>query len=181
MTERLLLGLTGYSGTGKTTISKYLEDKGFVIEDGSALISRAASERGHVPSSRQEYEDAFRTEQKYRGLSWLSESILAREGSRIVQAGLRAKPDYLNLRKHNGLIIALICPIEVCLGRIDGSNPKNPKTPDEYREYQAIENNPDANGYGTHTGWCIENADYWVDTSQPLGATLNEIDVIVNE
>ena len=178
MTERLVFGLTGYSGTGKTTISNHLADKGIVVEEGSGIIKVAAATRGSVPSTRQEYEEAFRTEQKYRGMSWLSERILASDGTSIMQVGLRAKPDFLNLKRHKGLIIALVCPIELCLARIDASNPKNPRTAEEYLEHQAIENNPDANGFGSYTQWCVEHADYSIDTSQSLEAVLGEVDAI---
>ncbi|MDB5176326.1 MAG: hypothetical protein JWM81_1184 [Candidatus Saccharibacteria bacterium] len=174
------MGLTGSSGTGKSTISKHLASKrGLFVEEGSVLIRRAASERGQSLSSRADYEAVFRAEQRSRGMTWLSDSLLASNYERKLQGGLRAQCDFLNLKKASGFIVALVCPIEICLERIDTSNPKNPRTAEEYIQHQAIENTPDQNGYGTHTSWCVENADYTIDTSGPLDVTLAEIDALI--
>lgn len=180
MIERLLVGMTGYSGTGKSTISKHLADTyGFYVQEGSVLIRQVASERGQTLTSRVDYEETFRATQKSRGMTWLSESLLASSGERLLHAGLRAKCDLKNIKQAGGMIIALICPEELCVERIDSSNPKNPTTIEEYRQHQALENNPDENGYGAHTSWCIDNADYRIYTSGPLEVAVAEIGALL--
>jgi hypothetical protein len=78
-----------------------------------------------------------------------------------------------------GIVIALTCPPDICLKRIDSSNPKNPKTLEEYAAHQVIENSPDENGYGSHTVWCIENANVAFNTSKPLSITLSEVNELL--
>jgi dephospho-CoA kinase len=44
MADRIFWGLTGYSGTGKTTVAEHFASKGFAIIEGSTLIREAAAE-----------------------------------------------------------------------------------------------------------------------------------------
>jgi len=181
MSERSVLALTGYAGTGKTTISEYLKNKyGFVVVEGSALIRQIASEAGETLSLRRDYEEAFRTIQRVRGRAWIAETLLGLDDERLLQVGLRAEADLLRLKEIGGLVIALTCLPEVCLKRMNQNNPKSPHSLEEYAEHLINDDSPDEFGYGSHTSWCVAKADYHLDTSsESVEETFAEIDSLL--
>jgi dephospho-CoA kinase len=178
MKERLVLGLAGYPQTGKTTSSNYLADvHGFKIFECSRMIRSTASELGVDLDTRFSFDRFFREQQIVRGMSWLSDIILASEEKRILQTGLRSLYDFCNIKAAGGFVVALTCPPEICINRVDASDAKNPLTLTEYVEHKASEESP--NIYGSHTDWCVANADYTIDTSGPVEHTYSELDHVV--
>lgn len=178
MAERLILGLTGDSGSGKTSTAAWLaEERGFTLFEGSTSIKRAASAEGVKLSTRQSYEDFYRLQQQTKGGAWLAAELLACEGDRIAQVGLRSRQDFWKLRSVGGIVVALICPEEVCLDRLDKTDPKNAKNLDEYRLNKAIENQPDR--WGSSTDWVIARADYQIDTNRSPTIVQAELDKVI--
>lgn len=178
MTERTILGLTGLSGTGKSTISEYLiQQHGFTVLEGSPVLKSVAAEEGVTLSERADYEQFFREQQRLRGMDWLSRMVIDTAGDRVMQGGLRSRYDFATIRRNGGFIIGLACPPEICIQRVDSSNPKNPTTLEAYAAQVALEESTDE--YGLHTAWCVANADYVFDTSKPLDATKSEIDEVI--
>lgn len=180
MQSRLVLGVTGEPGTGKSTLSDYLADThDFLVLEGSILLKKYAGELGMKLTSRDSYDTFFRQQQRIRGMAWLSDITLSATHNRVLQAGLRSKYDFRQIKNGGGFIIGLTCPPAIALGRMDTTNPKNPQTVEEYRQHQLIEESKDE--YGNHTMWCVEHADYQLDTSKPLTETYHELDDIVAE
>lgn len=180
MRERLVLGLTGFSGTGKTTLANYLaKEHGFSLLEGSALIRKRAEEAGMLLDSRNTYEAFFREQQLGRGLDWISETMLTMNAARLLQVGLRSPADLRNIQRVGGKVIGLVCPPALCVSRIDTANPKNPATVKEYIEHQAIEES--ANETGSHTALTVDNADYTLDTSRSIECSYAQLDSIVAE
>ena len=149
-----MVGLTGRTATGKTT----------------------AAADGLVLGLRESYEQYYREQQKIRGRSYLADIMLSR-GERIVHCGLRSPADYFRIKQAGGIVVALACPPEVCLSRIDTSNPKNPSSLEQYVVQQGLQDSPD--DYGSHLMWAIDNADYIVDTSRTLEETFASLDSLV--
>jgi cytidylate kinase len=164
MAERLVVAIVGSPGTGKSTMARYMHRVyGFEVFEGGATIKAAAREQGITVSERSEYDEFMRDEQIRSGMSWLSDRLLARSGDRLLHAGMRSKHDFKRVKDVGGTVIGLVCPPEICVSRIDTSDPKNPKTAEEYVAHQLLEESPDT--FGSHTGWCVRNADYQIDTS----------------
>ena len=180
MSERLIVGLSGHSGTGKSTICNYMKaEHGFLVLEGSTILKQYASEAGVSLTSRDTYEDFFRQRQRSHGKTWLSDITLSTAGDRVLQGGLRSKYDLHNIKRAGGFVLALICPPLVALQRIDTSNPKNPRTADEYEQHLVLEESAD--DYGLNTAWCVANADYSIDTANPLEQTYADIDKALSE
>lgn len=178
MNKRLVLGLSGFPGTGKTKIAKHLkEEHDFTVFEGSEILRARAVALGQVLTDRSSYDTFFREQQRQLGMSWLADMALASEGYRILQCGLRARPDFARIKQFRGVVLGLMCPPEVCVARIDTTNPKNPKTIGEYFMHMALEESTDE--YGTHTGWCVASADHHIDTSQPVEAMLDQVDKVI--
>lgn len=76
-----------------------------------------------------------------------------------------------------GLIVAVTCPTEVILERAE-PDPKNATTPEGYEEMLQLDNSKDV--LGSHTQWCIDRADYYIDNSGTVAETHNQINEIVH-
>jgi shikimate kinase len=180
MKNKLVLGLTGHPGTGKSTLCDYMAEKhDFLVLEGSVLLKKYAGEQGVKLATRESYMDFFRQQQHTLGFSWLSDITFAASHNRVLQGGLRSKYDFKQIKERGGFIVALTCSPEVALERIDTSNPKNPQTIEQYNQHKLLDESPDE--YGAHTSWCIENADYHLDTAKPLTETHLEVDELMAE
>lgn len=163
--KRVVLGITGHSGSGKSTLGHYLaSEHAFTVAEGSSEIKRLATREDGQPSDRMDYDRLFRKLQERHGLDWLSRRTFEYAGN-VALAGLRTRPDTLYMQKHGGLVVALICPLEVRFDRTDKANPKNAQTLDEYIRQEEAHNSQD--DFGSHVQWVIDHADYHIDTSRP--------------
>lgn len=180
MNERLILGLTGFSGSGKTSNASWLANAyGFTLFEGSTSIAREASRQGLTLGSRNDYEAFYRKTQQEISPDWLAQEMLSCPGDRIAQVGLRSRADFRRIREASGLVIAFVCPETICFNRLDTSLAKNASTLEEYRAQKLIESQPDE--AGSSTDWAIDNADYQVDTSQDTEQVHTELSRIIAE
>ena len=167
MSERLVLGLSGNPGSGKSTIGTYLAYRhGFRVFEGSSIIRAEAQSQGLELRDRIDYDIFYRATQQRLGKAWLSDILLSSTADRLVQVGLPDKDDAQNLKRNGGIVIALVCPLEICFGRVDKTDAKNKPTLEEFIE---MENDQRSNDdFGSHTDWVIENATHSIDASQSL-------------
>lgn len=178
--KRLVVALTGAMGTGKTTLTERLHDTHkFETVEGSKLLNVTAVGMGKAAlSTRDEYEAFWRERQEVEGKSWLADNILAQDGNRIAHIGLRSKYDFYRIHQAGGIIIALVCnDIDLCLARIDPSNPKNPTTPEEYARHLQLQQSD--SDFGSHLSWVTANADIQLDTSLQLSYTYRQLDDVI--
>lgn len=179
MSERILIGLTGLPGTGKSTLCEYLaEEHNFLILEGSTILKSFANEAGLRLTSRESYDGFFRDMQRAQGMSWLSDITIGASHDRVLQGGLRSRYDFNQIKRAGGLIAALVCPPAIALERIDTSNPKNAQTIEEYQQHVLLEESTEE--FGTHTGWCVDNADIKLHTDKPIEETFADVDALIN-
>lgn len=164
--QRPIIGVTGHAGSGKSTVGKYLSERyGFTCFEGSSDIKKRATSHGVELSDRMSYENYYRDTQAKLGFNWLSQIVLGHSGP-VAQIGLRTRADTFNLRSHGGITIATVCPLEVCYERADKKNPKNARSFEQYIEDEAALDSDSE--FGSQVNWTIEQADYHVDSDQPL-------------
>lgn len=179
MKEKVTLALCGNQGTGKSMLAKHLELRcGFTVFEGSDILRTRAQSLGRVLTTRESYDQFYREQQRKLGLSWMAGVTLASDADRKVQSGLRARPDFERIKQVGGTIIGLVCPPLECLKRIDTDNPKNAATLAEYEAHRLLEQSGDE--YGTHTEWCVRNADYIIDTSGSITEVQRSLEDIVS-
>ena len=178
MAHRIIIGLAGFAGTGKSNLARHLSEKyHFQLFEGSALLRHAAAERGLTLDSRQSYEQLNRQLQADCGLSWATDIMLASNEGRLLFSGHRSPSDAQAIHEAGGVIVALSCPPEICLTRIDTTDPKNPRTIAGYLEAQR--NDTSNTEFGSNTPWVIAHADYTINTSGPTEATCAKADQLV--
>lgn len=172
------LGITGHSGTGKTTIANYLARKySFEVYEGSSIIAAHARSSGLQLKERGDYAAHHRVMQQSLGSACLSKVFLDQEADRAVFCGVRVPANLAKQKEAGGVILGLVCPPKVCVERLDTTDPKNASSVDEY--FAQIQNETGADENSINVNWCIQESDHIIDTSQPLDASLIIIDSIV--
>lgn len=178
--SKKLTAITGYPGTGKTELARHLNERfGFHVVEGSDVLKAAAKVEGEVLSTRDTYERYFKRQQERLGMAWLTDYALQQPYDRVHHAALRTKYDVEATHRNGGILVALVCPPEICLKRMDTTNPKNPKTIEEYEEHRSWQNS--TTEFGSHTQWSIDHADFTLDTSKPIQETVAELDEVVTQ
>lgn len=181
MSNRLFFALTGDEGTGKSTLSKYFEARhGFRTFEGSKIIKADALLAPGGPvilKGREDYNKHHRSMQMRLGAACVTQTIFAHEDDRILQSGLRTKAGFNLTKSVGGVVVALICPPEICVNRRSSDNPKDAQDIESYMLQKEMEESQD--DFGTHPSYCIANADYTLDTSRPIEQTYDDIDEIV--
>lgn len=180
MTNQTIIAFSGYPGTGKSTLAQCAaEEMDFFTFEGSAYLKVFAENEGIVLSSRQEFSDYYRRVRHDFGKDWFVATMLKRPERRLLNTGLRNRVDFERIHAVGGTVIGLVCPDEVCLERIDTTNPKNPQTIEEYRLHKILDSSGSEDGYGAHTSWVLERADVLLDTSLPIEQTVEVFHDIV--
>lgn len=178
--NRLIIGLTGHSGTGKSTAADYLANKyGFKLFENSQAIREDAVAAGVTLAARKNYNDFYRQQQHLLGKDYLAKRVIGSNELRILQAGLRSRADLEFLQQSGGFVIALVCDPAVALARIDKTIPKNAQTIEQYLAQQRLDDSTDE--YGTHVTWAVDHADYQIDTSGSVKRTRAELDQVMSE
>lgn len=173
--KRLILGLAGNPGSGKTMLAEYLkEHHGFYHFEGSAGIRKAAEKLGVTIDSRKDYSKFHTDLQKKFGKDILARTLLEEhpEGP-IVFAGLRSPHNARTLREKGGIIVALVCPLHICFSR-------QSKETDFVAFQQTVGSelhSPD--GYGADLQPVLDMADIKLDTSRSPEECYQRIDEIV--
>jgi cytidylate kinase len=173
--KRLILGLAGDPGSGKSALAEYLATQyHFYHFEGSDGIREAAKEEGVVLRSRSDYSNFHASLQKRRGQDILAQILLARPEDHIVFAGIRSTHNALTLQRAGGLIIGLDCPLDVCFSHIE-----RPKTTFENFRQEAEAEWYSKDGYGADLKPVLAMADLTIDTSQPIEECFTFIDNLV--
>ncbi len=179
MSERLLLGLAGDPGSGKSAGAEYLTAvHAFSAFMGSAFLKQLAAIQGVELRQRVDYGNFQRRLRLERSQSFATDAMLNMPGNRIVNNGIRNRFDVQRLQEAGGLVVAFACPIIIRYERTRGTDDKYPDILEDFIAAEAQEYD-DPDPFGQHTHWAMENADYTVDSSRPLAEVHKELDKIV--
>lgn len=179
MSERLLLGLTGQPGSGKTKAAEYLAYKhNFTLFNGSDYLQAEAIKRGAVLRERSDYVAFQRRLREEISATFMTDLVLDMEGNRVSHVGLRNRLDAIKHIEHGGIIVALTCPAELRHERTIGNGPKYPESLEDFIAAELSEYN-DPDPFGLQTQWVMDNSTYRIDTSEPIADSQLALDKIV--
>lgn len=134
MSKRLIIGLAGNPGSGKTALAAYLAaHHGFYHFEGSTGIRELAELEDIELSSRKDYSDFHRKIQKQHGPYVLADRLLARSENKLVYAGIRSVAYAQRLQQAGGVIIALNSPVETRFSRVNKTGLKYEDTLKAFR------------------------------------------------
>jgi hypothetical protein len=165
MSGRLIMALSGPPGVGKSTHARYLADTyGFSPKEGSDCIRDAAKQMGRLLTVPADYESIVKELQLSSSVSWIADRVLDQGGNRPLHVGLRTRQDFHRIHQVGGLVVALTARPDICISRINKSDPGRFQSEAEYLEQLELETSGE--GYGSDTLWVVDRADYRIDTSE---------------
>lgn len=177
---RIIIGIAGNPGSGKTAIAKYLAAKyGFFHFEGSDYLRQVATARNVELKTRKDYSGFHRLLQQENGLSVLADYLLSREETKLVFSGIRSIYNAQKIKDNGGIIIALEAPIEVRFARIDHSGLKYEKDLDNFKKNEESQY-ASTDHLGADLSATMKLADITLDTNKPIGETSQEIDRIID-
>jgi adenylate kinase family enzyme len=181
MTKRLIVGLVGNPGSGKSTIARHLANKhGFYHFEGSDYLRAEAKRRGVDLQTRNDYSEFHRSLQLEHGASVAAKYMLALPGERLVFSGLRSTQNARELQAAGGIIIALQAPVETRYARTTHDQLKSQPT---LEEFKAVEDAQlvSRDRLGADVLSTMEIADITMNVARPLDEVLDEIDTIIEK
>lgn len=176
---KIILGLIGNPGSGKTALARYLADvHNFYHFEGSEGLRQLADEEDVDLATRTDYSDFHRRMQQERGKTILADLFLKHSEDELVFAGLRSTYNAHKLQAAGGKIIALQAPVDVRFARIDHTGLKYEETLETFKKSEE-EQLVSSDGLGADLANTIELADYTLDTSKLFAETVQEIEAII--
>lgn len=121
--KKLIIGITGAFGSGKTTAAKFLQDKGFKkVSLAKEFLEVEAREQGMGLITRKILQDIGNQFRKKYGSGILAKKALRLlERNKVQKAvidGIRNIGEIDELRKNGGILIAIIADRKVRFGRL---------------------------------------------------------------
>ena len=183
MANRLILGITGYPGAGKSEAGNYLaKHHGFHIFDGGKYLKQEAAKEDVALQERQDYNDSYTKLRRERTASFIADLTLEMPGRRVANIGLRKEADARKLLSAGGLIVAIYCPLGLRHMRTqmnDGEiDPKYPQTLGEFHAVEKMEEESSDPG-GTDIGWIFEQAKLHINNSGSIADLHRNLDIVV--
>jgi dephospho-CoA kinase len=178
--SRVILQITGEARAGKSEVCNHLSSEfNFSTILISDIIRGYAKTNGIFLGRRSDYLAAHNRMKEHLGLEIIKDTVLETTSERIVVDGVRVPNDVQRLREVGSQVIALHCPVDVRFERAKRLQTDiDPLTFEDFvHDDKEDAYNPDRERQSTHT--VMSEADYHIDSSQPLSAVFRDLDDIV--
>ncbi len=178
--NKMILGLTGTMGSGKSEVVKYLKGKGFEHYVYSDLIKEIAKQRniGPTRANLQKLGTEIKKESKNKGI--LSRSILKKiKTSKAIADGIRNIDEIKELKKRkDAWIIGVTAPQIERYQRIKKRNREgDPKTFADFKRLDNLENR--GKSKGQEINHCLKVVDFTIKNNGSLEQLKKQIDKIL--
>jgi dephospho-CoA kinase len=155
----MLIGLTGTYASGKGTIAKYLQKKGFAYFSLSDELRHIMEKEG-IATTRENLIAAGKSIREKKGKGYLAELVLKKAGEKAVVDSIRNEGEVRALRKREDFtLVAVDAPIKIRFQRAKKrSRVGDPETFVDFRLKEQKEMS--SAGAGQQIGKCMGLAEY---------------------
>lgn len=177
--SRLIVGIIGPIGSGKSTASEFLVNKGFVHLRFSAEIEKEIKKRG-LTFERKTYQD-LGNEWRAKKADFISQRILKtiaklQKDSKVVIEGCRNSGEIYPFKKlKNFYLIGLNAPVKVRFERVNKLS-RDPKTWKEFLVGEMRDFGVGEPSWGQDTPGCLKLADIVISTDKVKSKVNQEIE-----
>ncbi len=183
--DPLIIGLVGLPGAGKTTVARYLQQKGFTRITLSDFIREEANKSGISPITRELLQDYGNKMRQEFGPDILAQRALMKiheTGAKAVVDGIRNIHEVNFLKRSQGFIlIAIVADARVRFERL--KHRQDHPFAGTYEDFSNLEKREDALGQedvGLRVQDCIAQADYRIENATSLEDLTSSISTIVS-
>ena len=183
---KILIGLVGLPGSGKTSTSKILQEKGFATIVLSSFIKKELVKKRLSPT-RQNLQDTGDKMRQTRGLDILAAKALVKmkkhKNDKVVIDGIRNIAEVKRLKKEGFHLIGLSANPDVRFKRLltKAGNKSNIKTWQDFIFYELRENVGTAKKHGQQNQFCYLQADYFIDNNSGIKALTKKVNQALNQ
>ena len=184
--KKIIIGLVGFPGSGKTTVAKYLEEKGFFRVTLSDIIKEEAIKEGIQTFSReflQEYGNVLRTTYGPQILAQRAlEKIKNGNGEKIVVDGIRNIHEIRFLKQQdNFFLVALDSQPEERYQRLVAAKGREwTGSYENFLNQEEKEKKLGSEDVGIRVGECVNEATYRIKNFTSKEDLYRDIDAMIN-
>lgn len=185
--KKLIVGLVGTIGAGKTTVAKKLEEDGFVNLRLSCVLEKEMLTAG-LPFSRINYQTTADRLREAKGADYLSQVLIdsiekQQDSTKFVIDGFRNPSEIEPFRKRGHfLLIGIDAPAKVRYQRlVDKHNSRSPQNWEEFIREENRDNGVGEPEWGQHIDRCLQEADNIVDSNRDENLVYTEVKNIIKK
>lgn len=185
--EKLVVGLVGPLGSGKTTVAEYLVSQGYLSLKFSQLIDKEIARRGieRTRAVQQDIGDSLRAEHglDYIGKLLVTNINLDEKHTKFVVEGFRNPSEVSPFRElDNFILIGLNADPIVRFERlVKRKQDRDPKDWEAFQQQEARDQGIAQPAHGQNVLGSLELADFIVDTDSPIEEVYNKIIRVIEE
>lgn len=185
--EKLVVGLVGPLGSGKTTVAEYLVSQGYFSLKFSQLIDKEIARRGieRTRAVQQDIGDRLRAEHglDYIGKLLVTDINLDKKHTKFVVEGFRNPSEVNPFRElDNFILIGLNADPIVRFERlVKRKQDRDPKDWEAFQQQEARDQGIAQPSHGQNVLGSLELADFIVDTDSPIEEVYNKIIKVIEE
>lgn len=177
----MIIGLTGTKASGKSIVAEILKEKGFFYTSTSDLVREEALKRGITNYTIKDLQDIGNEIRKNFGSGELVKRCLekAKDKKDVIIDGIRNPGEVQEIKKANGIVIAIDAPVELRFKRIlERKRESDPKTLEEFKKMEERDRK-DKEELGQQVDKCMEMADHLITNDSTLENLKTKIEYIL--
>lgn len=175
--RKIIIGITGAFGSGKSTAARFFEKKGFVSITLSSYLEKEAREE-KLPLTRKVLQNLGNEMRLNNGNGVLMQKALfeLRNHKKIVIDGVRNTGEIDELKKYGGILLAIVADRKNRFERLRKIKRREKLTPKIFEKLDLRDLGINEKVSGLQTAFCIALADVFIDSNEDVESFEKDLD-----